>query len=195
MSTRLPLDLANPLEQLTIASPCSARWQDMPGDEHVRSCSHCQQRVYNLSALTAAEAIALIREKEGHLCVGIYRRADGTILTNDCPVGLRQFARKQFRRVAAFASFLLAMVLSGCQYEDPRCNNNKRQLALGASCFNPKSTQLDDVSRSDLAQGTGKTTRLLMQRFLRRGENKESSEAPFMSKYDPPPSSRLPCAR
>jgi hypothetical protein len=55
----------------------------------VRFCDGCQKRVYNLSALCQAEAEGLLRAHEGHLCVRYYRRHDGTILTADCPVGLR----------------------------------------------------------------------------------------------------------
>src|SRR3954447_6761233 len=74
--------------KIRVASPCHARWDDMRGDHQARFCNQCQKNVYNLSALTAPEAAALIKSKEGNLCVRFYQRPDGTVLTEDCPVGL-----------------------------------------------------------------------------------------------------------
>jgi len=54
------------------------------------------------------EAEALITKTEGRLCVRFYRRADGSILTRNCPVGLRAIKR----RVAWAAQVVLGMVLS-----------------------------------------------------------------------------------
>lgn len=77
-----------PLDQIKIASPCQASWHEMQGDEHVRFCSECRRNVYNLSALNRQDAEDLIKDHEGELCVRFYRRADGTLLTADCPVGV-----------------------------------------------------------------------------------------------------------
>src|SRR5580765_8057104 len=73
---RLPM-----LDAISIASPCSASWDDMVGDERARFCGKCEKNVYNLSSLTRAEAEALLVEKEGKVCVRYYQRADGTVLT------------------------------------------------------------------------------------------------------------------
>jgi hypothetical protein len=97
------------LANVKVASPCSARWSDMDGDERARFCAQCQKHVYNLSSLSADDAIALLRAKEGRLCARFYRRADGTILTADCPVGAAQ-VWPRFRRLAAAAA---ALVLFG----------------------------------------------------------------------------------
>src|SRR4051812_47184360 len=37
------------LDRITIASPCTASWDDMAGDDRVRFCASCQKDVYNLS--------------------------------------------------------------------------------------------------------------------------------------------------
>ena len=100
------------LDNLRIASPCSVSWASMTGDERVRACAQCRLNVYNISAMTHAEAQALIVEKEGKLCVRIYRREDGTILTRDCPVGLRA-ARLKLLRLAGFAAALLSSAACG----------------------------------------------------------------------------------
>ncbi len=78
------------LEDIRIATPCSADWDDMVGDERVRFCGKCEKNVYNLSAMTRDEGEALVRAKEGRLCVRLYQRKDGTVITSDCPVGVRR---------------------------------------------------------------------------------------------------------
>jgi hypothetical protein len=95
-SQKLPL-----LNRITIASPCSASWDDMVGDERVRFCGKCEKNVYNLSSMESAEAEALLREHEGNVCVRLYRRKDGTVLTTDCPVGVR---KKRVRRLVVMAA-------------------------------------------------------------------------------------------
>jgi hypothetical protein len=85
------------LDDVRIAAPCDARWEDMAGDDQVRFCGHCEKNVYNLSAMTRDEAAGLLLEKEGRVCVRFYQRDDGTVLTADCPVGVR---RQRRRRVA-----------------------------------------------------------------------------------------------
>ncbi|HEU4409362.1 MAG TPA: hypothetical protein VFS43_29150 [Polyangiaceae bacterium] len=88
------------LEGLRIASPCQADWDAMAGDERVRFCGQCQKNVYNLSGMARDEAEALVQGAEGKLCVRMYRRDDGTVLTSDCPEGVR---RKRRRRLAIVA--------------------------------------------------------------------------------------------
>jgi hypothetical protein len=98
---------------LTVATPCTADWDAMSGDDQARLCLQCRRHVYNLSAMTAAEAVALIREKEGELCVRLYRRTDGTVMTADCPVGLRTIIRQPWRILllpAALAAAVLGMI-------------------------------------------------------------------------------------
>lgn len=81
------------LDAIQIAQPCRADWGAMSGDEQTRHCKACAKNVYNLSALTRAEAARLIEEKEGHLCVRLYRREDGTVITSDCSVGISSVRR------------------------------------------------------------------------------------------------------
>jgi hypothetical protein len=98
----------SPLDYVTVAAPCSAGWGDMLGDERVRFCGQCSQNVYNISAMTKQDAERLITQAEGRLCVRYYRRADGTILTNNCPVGLRALKR----RLSKIASVCASAVIS-----------------------------------------------------------------------------------
>ena len=66
------------LGSVRVASPCKASWDKMEGDYRVRSCEACQHKVYNLSAMSRAEAETLVAGTEGRLCVRFYRRPDGT---------------------------------------------------------------------------------------------------------------------
>ncbi|HEX6813876.1 MAG TPA: hypothetical protein VF384_19800 [Planctomycetota bacterium] len=94
--------MTTPLDEIAIASPCSADWNQMKGDERRRFCASCKLHVHNLSAMTASQAEELLRDAgKGRLCVRYYRRADGTVLTRDCPVGLRQRLRRAWARAAA----------------------------------------------------------------------------------------------
>jgi hypothetical protein len=97
----------SPLEGLRVAAPCPADWEKMFGDERVRYCNQCSLHVYNLSGMTKREAESLVTNSEGRLCVRYYRRADGSVLTRNCPVGLR--AIKQ--RVSRYAGAALSSVL------------------------------------------------------------------------------------
>jgi hypothetical protein len=118
------------LEDIRIATPCNADWQDMSGDDRVRFCGKCDKNVYNLSAMTRGEAEELVRQKEGRLCVRLYQRADGTVLSADCPVGVR---RKRLRQrvwaslSGAAASLMLVLgVWTGRARADLALNDGKK---------------------------------------------------------------------
>ena len=96
----------NPLENITIASPCSADWNEMVGNNRQRHCAECQLNVYNLSGMTRREAENLLVNAEGRVCVRYFRRADGSVLTKDCPVGWKAFKRRVSKTATAFASVI-----------------------------------------------------------------------------------------
>ena len=102
----------SPLDGVRVAAPCSAEWERMTGDAQTRFCDQCNLNVYNLSGMTKREAEALIANREGRLCVRFYRRADGTILTDNCPVGLRALKRRVSRTANALFSAVVGF-LSG----------------------------------------------------------------------------------
>lgn len=89
------------LDRIQIASPCNASWDDMEGDDQIRFCRHCHLNVYNFAWMSRREAAALVRGMEDRLCVRFYRRHDGTLLTSDCPVGVRTVRRWLLARMAA----------------------------------------------------------------------------------------------
>lgn len=101
---------SSPLDHVRISAPCSADWDEMVGTERERFCGQCRLNVYNLSGMTRREAEQLIANAEGRLCVRFYRRADGTILTDNCPVGLRALKRRLSRTATAALSAILSFL-------------------------------------------------------------------------------------
>jgi|SRR6267378_1218686 len=100
----------SPLANVSVAASCSADWDSMIGGDRVRFCGQCQLNVYNLSTMSKFEAESLIARTEGRLCVRFYRRKDGSILTDNCPVGLRALKRRASRIKKAVASSVLGFL-------------------------------------------------------------------------------------
>ena len=101
------------LDQVKVASPCKAEWNDMVGDARVRFCLSCEKNVYNLSEMNREDAEALLRERMGNeLCVRFYQRADGTILTQDCPEGVTKKRRKKLALAIAGAGAMAAAAVT-----------------------------------------------------------------------------------
>lgn len=101
----------SPLDNIRIASPCSADWNGMFGNDRMRFCGECKLNVYNLSGMSRDEAENLISSAEGRLCVRFYRRQDGTIITQNCPVGWAKV--KTRAKVYVTAAFSLIMTFLG----------------------------------------------------------------------------------
>jgi hypothetical protein len=106
------------LDILTVKNPCSVSWEGMEGEGAVRHCGRCRKNVFDLSAMTEADALELIALSEGDLCVRFRRRADGTVVNADCPTA-RAPRAVRMRRLAlagalgAAVAAPLAMPLAG----------------------------------------------------------------------------------
>jgi hypothetical protein len=98
------------LDEVRVATPCPVSWDEMIGTNRARYCHHCRLNVYNLSSMSREDAETLIQGREGRLCVRFFRRADGTMITQDCPVGLRG-ARWAMHRGWVLLTASLATVL------------------------------------------------------------------------------------
>jgi hypothetical protein len=101
---------SNPLDNIKVASPCSQDWDAMIGTNRKRYCGECKLNVYNLSGMRRTEAENLILNSEGRLCVRFYRRADGSVLTQDCPVGWRALKARMTKMATAFASLIFGLI-------------------------------------------------------------------------------------
>ncbi len=109
------------VNRLRIASPCQVPWESMAGDDRTRHCDLCSLNVYNVSELSKAEVEKLVGAHKTRLCMRLYRRSDGTVLTKDCPVGLRAIRRRVSRITgAAFASILGLFSVSFGQKDDTK---------------------------------------------------------------------------
>lgn len=100
------------IHNLQIAAPCKADWDAMSGDERKRFCSMCKLNVYNISAMTLPEAEKLIIESEGRVCLRMFRRSDGTVITQDCPVGLATRFKRRLQRTFAIATAACAVIVA-----------------------------------------------------------------------------------
>jgi hypothetical protein len=108
-SSRAMSKAQDQLASLRIAAPCQASWEGMAGDERVRHCSLCSLNVYNFAEMKRDEVRELLERTEGRLCARLYRRADGTVITRDCPTGLRALRRRASRLAAAWIAVLLSL--------------------------------------------------------------------------------------
>jgi hypothetical protein len=108
----------NILDRVMIAAPCSQSWEGMEGTENIRFCQGCEKNVYNISAMTRMEAEKFLLENGTTPCVRFYRRSDGTLITDNCPVALRGI-RDRFKNlsklVAGFATLILGIPAAGAQ--------------------------------------------------------------------------------
>lgn len=98
----------------------------MSGDDKVRACADCKMNVYNLSAMTEAEALELVKQREGRLCVRFYLRPDGTAMTKDCPVGVSR-ARRTYTAALGAVAALIAMPFLGQAQE---CSTTRETASI-----------------------------------------------------------------
>ncbi len=90
----------NLIQAARVASPCDVKWDDMVGDDLMRHCGQCQLNVYNFRNMTKAQANELLGNADGRICGQLWRRADGTVITSDCPGGMAAIRRRVFATVA-----------------------------------------------------------------------------------------------
>jgi hypothetical protein len=146
-------EFTSPLNNLKVASPCSQDWNAMIGNDRKRFCGECKLNVYNLSGMTRTEAENLLLNSEGgRLCVRFYKRADGTVLTQDCPVGWEALKKRVSRTAAAFVSLLFGL-LSGLGLMSLLAANQPKEerRLMGAIAYQPtpvpKQTPEDDDAK------------------------------------------------
>lgn len=136
------------LESVSVASPCHADWNAMTGDDRSRFCPSCAKNVYNLSSMTRDEAELLLQEKDGRLCVRYFVREDGTMLTQDCPVGVAALKERSpsfalWAGVASLALVAAALIspslVTGAQAQpEPRRNDAPAQTSTPEPTPAPK---------------------------------------------------------
>jgi ankyrin repeat protein len=107
------------LDQIRVASPCEAEWDSMIGNDRVRFCEHCNLHVNNLSAMTRQDALRLVAQSGGRLCVRYEQRTDGEILTTNFPKPLYRIGRRASRLAATAFSATLSLASASAQSTAP----------------------------------------------------------------------------
>lgn len=111
-------------QKLQIANPCSEDFEEMEGDGSKRFCDKCDKHVHNLSRLSRAEAVKLLRDNaESGLCVVyLFDSADRVTFRDD--VGARRAPRRQ---LAGLKKLLAAAAMVPMLAGLPACDTSVRQ--------------------------------------------------------------------
>jgi len=126
----------NVLETITIATPCTVPWNEMAGDDRTRFCTKCSKNVHDISEMSTTEANRLLSVTNESVCVRLYRRTDGRVVTSDCPTTLRERTWKWLGKRSTWAATLFGMVFfSGCGSE------TQKKLQGGTCPIRENSTQ------------------------------------------------------
>jgi hypothetical protein len=110
---------ANLLDQINVASPCSADWDSMIGNEQARFCQHCSLFVHDLSKITRKDVVKLVASSRGKLCVRYYRHQDGVVHTATHAQPLTQIKRR-LSRIAAGAFGATLSLASSVAAQSPQ---------------------------------------------------------------------------
>src|ERR1700722_17094076 len=94
------------LDSIAIASPCTVPWDEMQGDARTRFCTKCSQAVHDISQMTTDEAGRVLSNAEKSVCTRIHRRADGPVMSADCPATRRERIWRWLGRRSAWAASL-----------------------------------------------------------------------------------------
>jgi hypothetical protein len=135
-------DRRHSLNVLDVPNPCTVPWRSMTGSQQVRFCTQCRKNVYNLSAMTADEAEAILAT--GSPCVRFYRRGDGTVVTADrCG---NRVARSWRRFTAILTAVLVGLAsITGCDCSKLGiCTQGKLAAPPGAANMPPPSHDESD---------------------------------------------------
>src|ERR1700755_658592 len=97
------------INSVRVAARCAAGWENMEGDERTRFCEPCEHNVHNISEMTETEVRALVTGTTGRICGRLYGVGAGTVMTKDCPVGLRALRSKTARLAASVAAAILGL--------------------------------------------------------------------------------------
>ena len=169
------------LSLIQVASPCSADWEEMEGDEKVRFCSGCQQHVYNLSAMDVEEAAERVVGDTDGLCIRFFRRPDGTVLTQDCPVGVDEKRLERRQALRTIAGTAAGVAAAGAMLFTPTMGAYARPAARPA------------VMASAIKGGDLRTVKQLLQTDVDVNHRWGSGETLLMlaAKYDNVDAARL----
>ena len=145
------------LKNVRVAAPCPADWDQMLGNDRSRFCGQCNLNVYNLSAMSRTEAEDFIARSEGRVCIRYYRRGDGTIITENCPVGLRKLKKRMSQIAAALVSAILTFLAGlGFFIALDKFSKVQNQRVMGTIALAPHQSmpEVIDTPVQPIAMGT-----------------------------------------
>lgn len=183
------------MKNIMIASPCTVDWNTMDGDDRVRVCGACKHNVYDTSKLTTKEIVDLMA-RDSKACLKIYRRADGTLLTEDCPFGLRTL-RRGARKVSKIAASLWALALSFTSVSaqpgtikpenTPKQKASDKKAKAKATKSQTPISEIKDSLKDSLASDllTKARTNIAAKNYIEAEQNfKDATSALTKSKHD-----------
>ncbi|MBV9211769.1 MAG: carboxypeptidase regulatory-like domain-containing protein, partial [Acidobacteria bacterium] len=162
------------IDNLRVASPCPVSWDEMQGDERKRFCEECKLHVYNISEMTRRQAEALIASTEGRLCARLYRRADGTVMTKDCPIGLRALRRRMSKVAGAAVTAIFSLCMSAMGQNPAQADKSQQSVGQQAQVT---TGQLQGIVRdSNGAVVAGAAIQLINEKTKQRRETTSNDE-------------------
>jgi hypothetical protein len=168
------------VNRLRIASPCSVDWETMSGDERMRHCQLCRLNVYNISEMTEPEVRALFTESEGRVCARLYKRADGTVITKDCPVGFRAYQKRAARAAGAALAAILGLfsVSFGQQESEKSIDASKANIVRTSRAVNQK-----NILTGTITDRTGAAAHSVTVTIFRSGDGEKLQVYPNAQGY------------
>ncbi len=180
------------LDEVVIAAPCPVSWDSMEGNNRVRLCSGCSRNVYNISDMTSVEAEKFLQENGSSECMQIYRRPDGKIMTDNCPLALRKLrdrCRILIRLVSGLAATVLAFVplernsaaaqnseIRGDVYIPPAKQTGTRSPHLGGDGSEPR---IDGGAAAGVQNNGSCKKQIMLGPDLCTGQNKQEPAKPM----------------
>ena len=116
------------IDSIEVKKACSENWDAMKGNERVRFCSHCALEVNDLSALTRKQAMRLVNESGGRICVRYVKNP-----IDNSPVFARKFhqiTRRATLAAGVLSATLAVSTLAYAQNESLPVNKNPRSVLV-----------------------------------------------------------------
>lgn len=132
------------LDRINIASPCSADWDEMFGNDQVRFCQHCSLHVHDLSKITRKDAVKLVVAAKGKLCVRYSRRPDGALRTASHAQPLTHIKRRLSRIAAGAFTATLSLASNAAAQQATASVERSHTIAV-----QPKEAMTDSAPVAD----------------------------------------------
>ncbi len=162
----------------------------MTGNESVRFCHSCKLNVYNISQFSDSEAEEIFAQNlnGNRMCTRLYRRPDGTIMTDNCPRALRRLRdlrNKTFSaiaKVAALATLFLTAFMPHASAKDhdkakaPQPSKAKSPVVSPSASSPQQSLTAGVPMMPDISSYMQQLETQLRQTWKKAGHSKQSAK-------------------